>query len=120
MIHFNLTSREAREVLKVSYGTWRSHLETIGLSTKVKVIEWETLEVLYALQLYLSLKTGQHSKADFGKLLKERGLVPIKDIIRNAGIEYEKVLLSFYVGVQQHRKAKLTSGLESTQIKRED
>ena len=112
MTDIYLTNKQAKEVLRVSsHRVWRSHLEAVGLHSHEEILEWDALEALYALQLYLSVGTGQHSKADFAQVYKSEGLSPLKDTIRCHGIDYDYAVQMFAQTILRYQNQNLETEL---------
>lgn len=67
-----LSKKEGRDLLKVVHlGVWRSHLTAIGLDPDAELsLNWENIEDLLALQLFLKAGLGKHSKNQFAQLRK--------------------------------------------------
>lgn len=71
-----LTKKEAQQLLQVSHPrAWRSHLEAVGCGgpQASTLLSWADIEALLALQLFLRVGLGKHSKADFRRLYQEFG-----------------------------------------------
>ncbi len=112
MVKLQLTHKQAKEVLRVSSNrTWRSHLNAIGIGSTVTILDWSQLEALYALQLYLSVRTGQHSKSEFAQIYREKGLTPIKDTIRSHGFHYDQAVQLFIETLRRFKSELLETEL---------
>ncbi len=111
MRKISVTKKEARELLKLSYRTFNSHLKCIGISNDIDVLTEKDLEKLYALQLFLSLKKGVNSKETFTAYLEKNQLSAIKDQIRAEGINWDYVFNMFLFTVAEFQKTNLGKGI---------
>jgi hypothetical protein len=68
---------------------WRSHLKAIGFDPDAELsLNWENIEDLLALQLFLKAGLGKHSKNQFAQLRK-RGREAMMTTLRRFEIPFE-------------------------------